>query len=142
MKFWTPPEIKRLRKMWNQGLTLKVIATRMSKSKGAVAGATRRYCETRIKRQANKFDIKPVRQKTAFSSFRPKYRHVKLSKTAKTAYGTPKHLKDVGEHDCRWPIDTDDGIMFCCAPTNGEHSYCRKHRKISTVETLNPTEVL
>jgi len=45
----------------------------------------------------------------------------------------PVRLLDLAYGHCRWPVGDvrGPGTLFCGAPKDGEHAYCRQHRAIA-----------
>jgi GcrA cell cycle regulator len=138
---WTDTKIELLRVLWSQPLSARKIADELGEgiTRCAVIGKAHRLGlqgrEARMHSDVHREKQKPVPAPVPAPAPAP------APSVLAFAPGLVclKHVRCVGERlltlmelqheDCRWPIDTDEGVRYCGRQQCGIGSYCQAHAR-------------
>lgn len=145
---WDDVTIKALVRLKNEGRTATEIASTLgAPSRNAVLGKLNRLgmCErkpssrhrpavtvSRFERhgattKADRIERTRILAAETASKFMPDWANMPL------AGAKPVKLVDLTSRSCRWPLDTEKGVLYCgCDTPKAGMSYCPSHQAVST----------
>jgi GcrA cell cycle regulator len=130
---WTDAKIKKLKELWEKGLSTSEIGKKLNMSKNAVVGKAHRI--------GLKSRPSPIKSQTASNkkknknekSDKPSKENKKETKTKKSSKKEEKEnkitIEELGPKMCRWPFGDPRGedFSFCGEPVFRNKPYCLKH---------------
>ena len=131
---WTDEKVAKLKELWGKGSTASQIAEIIGGiSRNAVIGKAHRLnlsakIKTRAATSSQKFEISLEEKniKTR-SSRKSKFKSLIIEKDFEPE--NPKHLEELDENSCKWPIGHPDEkfFYFCGRSSLKDFSYCKLH---------------
>ena len=138
---WNPELVERLKTLWADGLSFRLIAEQIGVTRNAVIGKSHRLKlppRPTLKRVAPQRNIANRRIKHWFKH-KPKTASIIEVAPRPTVITvcdhepTPRHLTllKIGPHECHFPFGDarDGGITYCGAPKSSG-AYCAYHRSV------------
>lgn len=134
---WTEENVETLRKLWGEGVSSGVIASRLGTTRNAVCGKVDRLgLPARITKMARpnagppaRGERRPVQPKPRADKRVNNPDDDRYAPPAPCPDARPVALLHAREDDCRWPegdVGSDD-FHFCGAPKERGQSYCPYH---------------
>lgn len=140
---WTDERVAELHANWTAGLSCSQMARELNTTRNAIIGKLNRMGLTEKKR------AKPSKPKPVTRAYRRAYAalheplpkkpviidHVELP-ADQSNYA--KSLAEIGPDQCRYPLnDPGPGFLFCGAETDGDCSWCRRHKRVVYSHTMS-----
>ena len=131
---WTEEKVVKLKELWGKGNTASQIAEIIGGiSRNAVIGKAHRLnLSAKIKTRAatsnqnfeNSVDEKNIRTRRSRKS---KFKSLIIDKNFEPE--NPKHLEELDENSCKWPIGhpNEKSFYFCGRSSLKDFSYCKLH---------------
>jgi len=131
---WTEEKVAKLKELWGKGNTASQIAEIIGGiSRNAVIGKAHRLnLSAKIKTRAatsnqnfeNSVDEKNIRTRRSRKS---KFKSLIIDKNFEPE--NPKHLEELDENSCKWPIGhpNEKSFYFCGRSSLKDFSYCKLH---------------
>jgi GcrA cell cycle regulator len=120
---WSPDDAAALARLWpNTTLSVRQIAERIGHTRGAVHGMAARM---RLPQRGR------ARHPIAGITVSRSVDLVPLCLEAESLEGAARAIRELGRHECRWPIGDPlhDDFRFCRAPVGCGQSYCAEHAR-------------
>ena len=155
---WTEEKVAKLKELWGKGKTANQIAEIIGGiSRNAVIGKAHRLnLSAKIKTRAatsnqnfdNSLDKRNIKLRKGRKS---KFKSLIIEKDFEPE--NPKHLEELDENSCKWPIGHPDekSFYFCGRSSLKDFSYCKLHllyayqpkgKKDDTIEKEEDTELI
>ena len=125
---WDPEQRATLTQMWGEGKSAGLIATALGKTRNAVVG------------QVYRLRLEPRKTDERTNTPTRSQRRNPFRRKSRLLPGEPLEVLQMFEVQaplvsfldlkvgmCRWPVDTDEGRMFCGNHARGTMSYCSPH---------------
>lgn len=141
---WTDTDIAMLQRLWKEGQSATEIGKRLSVSRNAVLGKLHRLA---LQEAAGGKPVKPARANLQRPPAPPRKPKVKLVPPAPKPALSAVHLVDdsivkprpllmklfdLGNHDCRWPVEGEKAnTLFCGHNTHEGKVYCAYHCRMA-----------
>ncbi len=131
---WNEEKVAKLRELWGKGNTASQIAEIIGGiSRNAVIGKAHRMnlsakIKTRTATSNQKFENSLDEKNTKFKKVRRnKFKSLIIDKDFEPE--NPKHLEELDENSCKWPIGhpNEKSFYFCGRSSLKDFSYCKLH---------------
>jgi len=131
---WTDEKVAKLKELWGKGNTASQIAEIIGGiSRNAVIGKAHRLnlsakIKTRTASSNHNFEqTQNVRNTNNRRGRRSKFKSLIIEKDFEPE--NPKHLEELDENSCKWPIGhpNEESFYFCGRSSLKDFSYCKLH---------------